>query len=295
MAHAEEQKESRSLLEDESGLTINSVFLVKDTDNPFEALLHVPAFGSKYIDEFGEREVFCNRRVPKMDPPNRVRIALTFVSPKPSESEPPRPVVDTASWRLDGLAQTEHIETVLGPTTQKHFPEDAAYLGQSINVTDEGVDGLDIPVPHANLIINQWLAPSVATPEFIDIAVALGGSQNNAPFTGPWGNWKPFEVLYHGPTVEHINEDIVQLAHSFERSLDATGDDFLLIPIDSTGVNEVVEKEGWQFLWRRIGESKDPFDPEITLKAAVLDAHVGDVLPKKDFGVLNLPAEFVGG
>jgi len=295
MAHEVEQKDSRSITIDENGLVITAIYLVFDTDNPFEALTHVPAFGDKYIDEFGERNVFVNRIRPVMDPPNRVRVTLTFGPIKASENTPPEPVANTASWRLDGLAQTEHREVVLGNTTQKHFPEAAAYQGQSINVTDDGVEGVDVPIPHANLVIDQWLAPSVATPEFIDAITAVGGSVNEAPFTGPWGNWKKYEALYHGPVIGHINDELLQVTHTFERSFDATGDDSLFIPIDSTGVNEVVAKKGWQFLWRRIGDTKDPFDPEKTLKAAVIDVHVADVVPEKDFSLLLLPAEFVGG
>jgi hypothetical protein len=198
------------------------------------------------------------------------------------------PVVNTAVCSMDTETERILIESVENAEDQVHYgPEGSgsdAYTGTAINVTDDGVEGVEIEVHRPVLTIEDFRSPT-GIDSYIEACNDLAGSVNNSAFTGIWGTWQAGEARYTGPSTRHRTGDMVHVRHRIVYSPNKT----INVYLDTLGDEVTITKPGWHYLWKRVQRWTDPEDESRTYDA-VLDAHVARVYDTGDFDILDLPA-----
>jgi len=166
----------------------------------------------------------------------------------------------------------------------------------TIGITKEGIEGVDVLRPGQTLKIVHWIPQKKGTPAFLDQIAALSGTVNKEVFAGPWGNWLTGEALYTGADISAPNDELLELSHTFIRSVNAKVD---LQHLDKDKrvqqVTKGVDKKGWQYVWFQYGKfpGKDPVkDKSIDV---IISSHLATVYLDKAFKELNLPKTFKSG
>jgi hypothetical protein len=143
----------------------------------------------------------------------------------------------------------------------------------AINVTDDKVEGVDVPSFAFQFSITKQMAAATVTVAYQKNLALLGsGTFNNASFKG----WDAGEVSFLGATGSQRDDDYVTLTYKFACQPNATG----LTVGDITGV----DKLGWDYLWVRYGTYADP-----TAKCLVqrpIACYVERVLTPSDYSLL---------
>lgn len=152
---------------------------------------------------------------------------------------------------------------------QLHFPPDADYQGEAINVTENGIEGIQAEESIEVLRLDLWkYSTSVGT--YLDTIRPLRDKVNSDVFSGPWGTYQPGEARLKSYSLSHVDGEVDQVTLEIELILNETESIVLL------GGAEEVTKEGHQPVWIRTRKFTDPADDTKTQEEA-LDAHVPTV------------------
>jgi len=303
--NVEEDIKARRFNETKDGGTYTSNWIIKGTSNPLEAQALIGAdkqFGSQLILEGIQYPLFISARNfeevegldQKQKPFRFVKATLTYT--RPLQEDPPDAEPNKATWRITTTGVVAHIETPIEGTTQQFFPNlPTTYAGQAIGLAaDGGVNGVDVLRPRVGLVIQHWLPVQAVTQRFMDDIQKLAGHINKSSFRGPWGRWRKSEALYEGAEVGAINDDLIEITHSFTRSFNARNLEIKTQAVKG-GKISIPFKGGHQYFWSRIRDGVETGDPTKPLKSEIISAHIADVYPSLDFDVLQLPSDFVGG
>ena len=218
------------------------------------------------------------------------RITLTYVFGAPAQ--------DKATWRLDGQNEKIRVYSVEDEGDQIHYGPTGSgaqmYDGTGINVTEDGAQGVDIDDPFEVLTIDFWKDPD-DTEAFLDILRGLHQKVNDAAGDGPWGTYEIREARLHTWSVAHLSVGLdqvsVQILHRKNKgdlySGTGSGQDELLIWLDSLEEAVPVDKAGHDYLWVRLQKWTDPADDSKN-RVATLDAHVATLYKTGDFEALGI-------
>jgi hypothetical protein len=147
------------------------------------------------------------------------------------------------------------------------------YYG-AINVTRDGVEGVDIEIPTYEWT-ETWRHPDgTVGPSYGAVLYAVTGRVNSAAFRG----FAAGEVLFRGATGRKTRQDAWEITYRFAASPNATG--LTIGPI--TGI----EKKGWEYLWVVYEDFED--NTAMKLVKRPLAAYVEQVYPSTDFAVLGI-------
>lgn len=143
-------------------------------------------------------------------------------------------VPGSIAW--DTTGHTEHITQSI---SQSRFPAGAPDFEGAINVSGNTVNGLDVVRPCLRYSETWIVAASLAiSPAFIGAIYSRTGTVNLNAFRA----FDPGEVLFMGARATWQG-DLPYVAVTFDFEARPNGEWY------SEGFGEVVQKEGWQYLW----------------------------------------------
>lgn len=172
-------------------------------------------------------------------------------------------------------------ERVYGPAGLN----DGASMKGSINVDDQGVNGVDIVVPSFQFQESYDVPLAVLNDAYIRKLGELTGSVNDAPFRG----FKAGEVLFLGASGSHEWDDQRgngpgTITYKFVASPNA-GDGKTLLPLKIGDINNIA-KGGHEYLWVKYAVIEDTSKNQITRQPIAV--YVNRVYPDGDFSQLKI-------
>lgn len=182
-------------------------------------------------------------------------------------------VAGAIAW--DTTGHTEHITQAF---EQDGFPDGAPDFHGAINVSGDSVNGLDVVRPCLRYSETWIVAASLAiSPSFIGAIYSRTGTVNLSQFRA----FQPGEALFMGARATWQG-DLPYVAVTYDFEARPNGEWY------TQGFGEVIQKEGWQYIWCLYGTAADAARlvqrPQFAYKATVYE--------KKDWGGLmigNLP------
>lgn len=144
----------------------------------------------------------------------------------------------------------------------------------AINVTSEGVEGVEIEVPVQQFSLTISVPTVSLTKAYKATIARLTGSINNSP----WYGYQAKEVLFRGLSASGVFGDRSSLTYRFAVSPNASG----LTIGDITGIT----KAGWDYLWCFYRDATDD-DAKMMIKKP-LQVNVVQVYPLANFLELGL-------
>lgn len=145
----------------------------------------------------------------------------------------------------------------------------------AINVTDDGVEGLEIGNPQgAQFSETHWLDKSVVTSTYQRRLESLVLTTNHSPFKGRG----ICEVLFIGASGSRRGRGDWQVTFRFRFSRSATG--------LSVGPIVDIEKKGWHYLWVRYAATEDAAAKRIVQRP--IGVYVERVYEESNFGLIGI-------
>lgn len=115
----------------------------------------------------------------------------------------------------------------------------------AINVTENGVDGVDVPAPKLELTIKKIFPADWDILASAQVCSYLTGAVNSAP----WRKWDAGEVQFLGAEATQKGNKPIEATFKFAISKNA--DDLQVGDIGN------IRKLGWEYLWIRYRQEKD--------------------------------------
>ncbi|TXH48565.1 MAG: hypothetical protein E6Q97_24470 [Desulfurellales bacterium] len=179
--------------------------------------------------------------------------------------------VGSVEVSFDTTGGTIHRTQGIGDT--RIYGPDAPDNHGAIGLTDDGVEGVDVPAPALSWTETHVFPKTAISWSYVKTLRALTGRTNDATFRGQAAG----EVRYLGTTGQPQGSKYV-LTFKFESSENATG-----LEIDAiTGI----EKKGWEYLWVRYQTVKDAVAKMLTKKP--VGVYVQQVSEQGDFSLLRI-------
>ncbi len=149
--------------------------------------------------------------------------------------------------------------------------------GSLVNVTDEGVEGVDVIIPTLDFTITKEFAANAVTMSFVRLLYSLTGTVNADNFLG----FAPGELLYKGVDAS-FNDDRWSISYEFSAIPNVQNMQITAPVLNAqrqviTGVFEVASKKGWEFLWIEFVDGAGP------LKKVMKQVNVIKVYPEANF------------
>lgn len=208
-----------------------------------------------------------------------------------SPSRNSNPVQNTGSWRLSVGQTTQRILHVNSEADAQHWPQSESwpglYNGTGINVTDEGVEGVDIEGSEITLTIDVYMTSSEAETEAAN-CVDLAQKVNSGTFAGPWGSWAAGTVRYRGCEIFQVDGELAQVSHTFIYSPNVDVDVYL----DTIDGEQTISKGGHEYLWVRQVKYTDEND-ETKNRTSAVDAHLNTVYEEASFSAITIPSQWI--
>ncbi len=153
-----------------------------------------------------------------------------------------RPAVNTPIERIRIGGARQQIYRSLSTVASYALPgQTPGDYGGQINVTDDGVEGVEIASTAYAFDISTVLPAATVTQTYKAVVALLAGTVNNATFN----SWAAGEVLFLGADIQRREDQDYDAVFSFERSPNETNIE--------VGDIVVPSKEGWDYLWWRRG------------------------------------------
>lgn len=193
------------------------------------------------------------------------------------EPEPP-PKVGDVKISFDTTGGTKHIthskETV--QTVPAAGYTDVPDFHGGINVTDDGVEGVDVVVPQCTYAEEHQIAAATVTLAYLNTLVGLTGKTNNAT----WRGFAAGELLFMGAKVDgRLGEDFYTVTFSFSASPNVTG-------LEIGGAIDGIAKDGHEYVWVATERVEDATAGKLILRP--LAAYVERVYDAGDFSALGI-------
>lgn len=147
----------------------------------------------------------------------------------------------------------------------------------AIGLTDDGIEGVDVPAPALKWTETWQIAREDVTWSYIRFLYNATGKVNDASFRG----FDQSEVRFLGATAQPNGDDLFSFTFQFAAS--PTVDDITVGEI--TGVY----KRGWDYLWARYESTLDETAKKMTRKP--IGVYVSEVSKQADFSELGIGTE----
>jgi len=189
------------------------------------------------------------------------------------------PDVAESSFSFDTTGGTQHITHALATIATYPAPgiPGAPDFDGALNVTDQGVEGLDIELPVYRFAETHYMEDADVTLAYKGTLFSLTGRVNNTAFKGLAAG----ECLFLGAQGTRRgsgDDDLWEISYQFAGSPNVTG--LSVGPI--TGINKL----GWEYLWVRYAVAEDA-----TAKALVrkpIAVYIEQVYKVGDFSQLGV-------
>lgn len=167
----------------------------------------------------------------------------------------------------------DHISTT--PKTGTHPGHNGA-----INVTKDGIDGVDIYVPTFSFRVDKAFAPGTLTDAYMKTLTTATACINDAT----WYGFAKGEVLFTGAEFEKTLE-LETVSYDFECSVNLEDVTIAGITINTTPPARPA-KEGWDYLWVEYHEKTDDATGFVVQEAVAI--HVERVYEYFNFALLGI-------
>ena len=153
---------------------------------------------------------------------------------------------------------------------------------KTINVSESGVEGLDITTPRFQFSEVHFWSDDDFTFAYQQTLMKLTGTVNNSAFRG----FEEGEVLFMGAVGNYASTGLWEIRYNFAVRPNRTN-----VVID--GLSSNVEAEGWEYLWVLYGDNEDS-TTHFTVKEPKA-AYVEKIYEKKNFGLLQIGTDQLKG
>lgn len=164
-----------------------------------------------------------------------------------------------------------HASIVISGVT---IPVPGVDFKQAINVTKDGVEGVDIYSPTFSFQITKYVARDEVTDAYIGNLFNLTARVNNGNFRG----FDAGQVLFLGASGSARGEEDFEITYKFLCSENKTG--------LTVGDIEGIDKKGWEYLWVSYEEFED--EESFRLVKRPYNVNVEKVYEDGDFSLLGL-------
>ena len=160
---------------------------------------------------------------------------------------------EEGSWdfTFDGSGGTQKFTQSLGTRSRTAIFGTAIDFGGAIGVAESGPEGVDFPIPKFSFTISYRFPSRFVNRAYGVVCGSLVGTTNARPFWGYAAN----TLLYMGPSGKFSGSMsagsrpmAVEIGHRFDFSRH----------MQVTVAGKTVTKYGWDYLWVRYIEKKDP-------------------------------------
>jgi len=214
--------------------TITSEYVVSGTTDEFAAQAALDAYAAVLVGALVKQNARITGRISedkwdgevswgKIEPPQTGESVLSF---------------DTSGGQA-------HITQSLGTVAYAPFGQIPPDFHGAIGVTENSVEGVDIPYGGFNFSYTHYFDPALITNAYLLTLAALSYHVNNAPFKG----FAAGEVLYLYATGSQRGQDQWEISYKFSASPNAVG--------LSIGNITGIAKGGHQYLWARYQDVED--------------------------------------
>ncbi len=179
-----------------------------------------------------------------------------------------------SSESFDTTGGTVHVTQSFG--TNRFGPLAPDFQG-AIGVSDDRVDGVDITIPAYKFSETHYIPRIFVSTSYKNTLFQLTGKVNNASFK----NFAAGEVLFLGSTGQRRGLEDFEITYNFAASPNIGS-------IVFTPDIEVINKEGWDYMWLFYADEVDSTAHRIVRRPKA--AYVERVYPRADFGLLGLSA-----
>lgn len=201
------------------------------------------------------------------------------------------PTQNKARWELSFRPQPYTRLHVATDADQTHYGPDGSDAAQyppvttGINVTSDGVEGVELDEMVEVLTIEFWKSPNDVD-DFLDDVRGIVNCVNNADLVGPWGTYAAGEARITGLSVGVVQGELASVQVEISRSKNLTG---VSMDLDSKSDPISYDKDGWQYFWVRYLKANK--DGDMDVRPLAIDAHVATVYADGDYSVLGISEE----
>lgn len=186
---------------------------------------------------------------------------------RPAADAPNRVVFSTRGGTVNVKKSLATVASVGRP------PDDPPpSFGQLINVTDDGVEGVDIIAPVHTKTVTRYLADATVNTAFENTIADLTGTVNNATFLGRAAG----EVLFVGADSNPRGDGVTEVTYEFLIRKNQTG-----IAVDDL---DTFNQKGHEYAWFRVRQANTASG--VILRPAY--GYVERVYPEADFTPLGI-------
>lgn len=291
-ATIKEHMASRSEVSDASGKRATRVYRIFDTADNEEAHTLLAATAPSTHTVRGSAVPLARTRIEPdeetIDEDNNVGIWIgTCEYAFPGNSFSP-PETDTAFFNFEAQTSEERIFKSLN-TKARHSANDdgaatdgATDYGGLINVTDDGVEGVNVLAPKFSFSMTAFVDDDDLQSAISDIASSIAKT-NDASFQG----FDAGEVLFVSASgSRRADQESWEINFGFLCSPNREDID-IDTPLAPSGAITVAEKKGWDYIWSRSVPYTDPDTGR--LGSAVEAVYVEEVYESADFSLLPIP------
>lgn len=157
-------------------------------------------------------------------------------------------------------------------STTRYGSEAIDFKG-TIGVTENGIEGVEVPAPALQIVKTRRFSPSYVTSDYLKFLASISGSVNDSAFMG----FEAGELLFEGATGSQKRPDEPwDITFNFNASQNATG-----LSVDTiTGI----AKLGWDYLWVHYRTK----ETALGLSQQPRGVYVEKVSPDGDFSSIGL-------
>ncbi len=155
----------------------------------------------------------------------------------------------------------------------------------AINVTEQGIDGVDVPDFKFSFSLAYKLARTSVPGSYVMDLYGLRNHTNDEEFTLTYNGliltFARGTLLFTGFPFKMTSEQTLDITYKFEaqRSL-LESDNFRI------GTSDIITKTGWEYLWVYQRESRDTVSNRMVRKP--VSAHVVRVFERGDFSIIRM-------
>lgn len=195
------------------------------------------------------------------------------------QASPPPPLQygdpERVSWDTTGgtTVRRTHaplIYTYAGPAAAVGSPNN----GDAINVTDDGVEGIEVEVGSGIFTIETVITSAQATTSYGRRLLSWSKRYTN---NAEWRGFAAGEVRFLGGRMTERADGYWDLVRTFEVAENVTGQSFAGV----TGI----DKKGHEYVWAQIVRVEDTTNKAVV--PATIAVYVHEVYPGRDFGLLE--------
>lgn len=182
--------------------------------------------------------------------------------------------VETVVVSFDTTGGTAHVTRAESEIVYSPPGETAPESNLTVGLTDDGIQGVDVPAPALSWTETWQIARDEVTWNYIRFLHDLTGALNDATFRG----FDVAEVRFLGATAQPNGDDLFSFTFKFAASPSVEG--------ITIGEISDVYKRGWDYLWVRYESSVDDAAKKMTKRP--IGVYVSQVSKLGDFSAIGI-------